>query len=145
MADHIGQRAAHQALDGDDGVQGILRLRRKGLRADLAPATVQVTHGRRQDGTAAAVHQAVGNAMAHRGDQRVRRAEIDADRDTARVRVGRLAGFGNLQQGHGSVVKGVDAFGQIGAKAGDEHQRSHPLGGLRRRRWRVEQAAELAE
>ena len=40
------------------------------------------------------------NTVAHRSDQRMGRAEVDADGDPPLVRVGRLAGLGNLQQGH---------------------------------------------
>ena len=70
--------------------------------ADLAAAAFQVAHGRRQDHAALVVGQALGHAVAHRGHQRVRGAEVDAHGDAALVRIGRLAGFGDLEQCHGN-------------------------------------------
>ena len=48
------------------------------------------------------VGQAFWHAVAHRGDQRMGGAEVDADSHAPLVRIGRLAGFGDLQQGHGA-------------------------------------------
>ena len=101
MARDVGQRAAHEALGRDDGVLGVVALRGERVVADLAAAAFQVAHGRRQDHAALVVGQALGHAVAHRGDQRVRGAEVDAHRDAALVRIGRLAGFGDLEQCHG--------------------------------------------
>jgi hypothetical protein len=99
-AGHIGQRATHQALDGDDGVQRVVGLRGERIVADAASAAVEVLHGRRQQRAALRVGQALGHAVAHGGDERVRRAEVDAHCDAPRVRIGRLTGLGDLQQGH---------------------------------------------
>ena len=78
----------------------IVGLRRLRVVADLAPAVFQVAHHRGQDHPALAVGQAFGHAVAHRRHQRMRRAQVDADGDAPLVRIGRLAGFGNLQQCH---------------------------------------------
>ena len=57
------------------------------------PPSLEVAHDRRQDHAALRVGQAFGHAVAHRGHQRMRGAQVDADRDAALVRIGRLAGF----------------------------------------------------
>ena len=67
-------------------------------------ALAQVAHRRGQDHAPCRVRQALGHAVAHRRDQRMGRAEVDADGDAALMRIGRAAGFGNLQQGHGLSV-----------------------------------------
>ena len=75
---------------------GILRLSGQGVVADLAPATRQVAHNRGQQHPALAVGQALGHAVTHGGHQGMRGAQVDAHRDAPLVRVGGLAGFGNL-------------------------------------------------
>ena len=96
----VGQAPAHEALDRDDGVLGVLGLRSQRVGPDLAAAFGQIAHGGRQDDAALLVGQAFGHAVAHGGNERVRRAEVDADGDAALVRVGRGAGFGDLEKSH---------------------------------------------
>ena len=96
VAGDVGQRAAHEALGRDDRVFGVVALRLERGVADLAAAAFQVAHGRRQDHAAVFVGQALGQAVAHGRDERVRGAEVDAHRDATLVRIGGLAGFGNL-------------------------------------------------
>ena len=84
-------------------LRGSTAASRQRLGADLPrrAASPQVAHRRRQDARGRASsgrHSA--HAVAHRGDQRMGGAEVDADGDAPLVRVGRLAGFGDLQQGH---------------------------------------------
>jgi hypothetical protein len=50
------------------------------------------------------VGQAFGHAMAHGGHQRVGGAQVNAHGHAPLVRIGRLAGFGNLQQSHECLV-----------------------------------------
>jgi NAD-specific glutamate dehydrogenase len=71
-----------------------------GIEADQTALAFHVTHHRRQQHPPLGVGQAFGHAMAHRGHQRMGGAQVDAHRDAALVRVGRLAGFGDLQQRH---------------------------------------------
>lgn len=101
----VGQAAAHEALDRHHRVQRVLGLRGQGIETDgtarAALRIERVAHGRRQDDAALRVGQAFRRAVAHRSDQRMRGAEVDAHRDAALVGVGRLPGFGDLQQGHG--------------------------------------------
>jgi hypothetical protein len=47
------------------------------------------------------VGQAFSDAMAHCGNEGMRGAKVNADGNAPLVRVGRLAGFGDLQQRHG--------------------------------------------
>jgi NAD-specific glutamate dehydrogenase len=99
-AGHVGERAAHQPFGRDDRVQRIFGQRFERGLADLTAAGVEITHGRRQDRAAVRVGQALGHTATHSRNERMRRAEVDADGDAPRVRVGRLAGFGDLQQCH---------------------------------------------
>ena len=94
---HVLQVAAHEALDRGNRVLGITLHRLHGCGADLAPAIGQVTHDRRQDDPALLIGQAFGRAAAHRGNQRMGGAQVDADRQPALMRVRGLTGFGNLQ------------------------------------------------
>jgi hypothetical protein len=95
--------AAHEALDRDDGVLGIVGLVLAGRLADQSAP-------RRQGSappTAAAPPCVSGRHSARRGARRHQRmggAQVDADGDAPLVRVGRLPGFGDLQQGHGQRV-----------------------------------------
>ncbi|MDG5974048.1 NAD-specific glutamate dehydrogenase, partial [Hydrogenophaga taeniospiralis CCUG 15921] len=86
---HLGKRAAHQALDRTDGVGRVLHLGRERLEADLTarPALlrIEVTHHAGQDHAAVRRGQAFGDAMAHRGHQRVRGAQVNADRHPSLV------------------------------------------------------------
>jgi hypothetical protein len=99
---HVSQPPPHETLERGHGVGRIVALRCQRGVADLAAAAFGVMHGAGQQHAALLVGQAFGHAMAHRGHERVRRAQVDAHGDAALVRIGRLAGFGNLQQGHGS-------------------------------------------
>ena len=79
------------------GILGLLRLRRV---AHLDAAAGQVAHDRRQQRAALRVGQHRRDAAAHRRDQRVGGAQVDADREPLLVRLGRLARLGDLQQRH---------------------------------------------
>ena len=96
----IGQAAAHEALGRGDRVDRVLGLMGRRVEADLATLAVQIAHHRRQQHAALRVGQAFGHAMAHRRHQGMGGAQVDAHRDATLVRVGRLAGFGDLQQRH---------------------------------------------
>ena len=63
------------------------------VEADLAALLVEIAHGRGQQHAALVVGQAFGHAAAHGRDERMRGAEVDADRKAALVRIGRLARF----------------------------------------------------
>ncbi|CFE01321.1 NAD-specific glutamate dehydrogenase [Bordetella pertussis] len=93
----VGRAAAHEALDRDDGVQRIARLLQQGLAADSHRAAVQVAHGRRQQDLPLRVGQHFGHAAAHRGHQRIGRAQVYTHGQLALVRGGRIARLGNLQ------------------------------------------------
>ncbi|EIM97742.1 NAD-specific glutamate dehydrogenase [Paraburkholderia hospita] len=89
--------ASHEALDRDDRIARIgsgFRFRRA---ADAPAALLQISHDGRQQIVAFVVGQYVGHAAAHRRDERVGRAKVDADRETPLMRRGRHAGFRNLQ------------------------------------------------
>ena len=90
--------------------------------ADLATPLRQVSHGGWQDHAPLPVGQALGEAVTHCGDERVRRAQVDADRDAPLMRIGRCAGFGYLQESHGSGVERGEALVDIGTEALNEHQ-----------------------
>ena len=97
---HIGQAAAHQAFDRSDGVAGVVALLRQRVKPDLAALRVQVAHHAGQDDAALVIGQAFRHAVAHGSDQRMRGSQVDAHSDATPMRVGRLPGFGNLQQRH---------------------------------------------
>jgi hypothetical protein len=88
VSGHVGQAPTHQPLDRGHGVDGVFGLRLAGLETDLAPPALQVTHHRGQDRPPLRVGQALGHAVAHRGHERVGRAQVDAHRDAPLVRVG---------------------------------------------------------
>ena len=97
---HIGQFAPHEPLDRADGVGRITGLRGQSLVPNLAPTALpwgQITHHAGHNHLALFVGQTLGHAMAHRRYQRVRGAQVDTHRNAPLVRVGRLAGFRNLQ------------------------------------------------
>jgi hypothetical protein len=89
----VGQPPAHETLDRGDGVGGVLPACRHGIEANLPAVAVQVAHHRRQQHAALVVGQAFGHAVAHRGHQRMRGAQVDAYGNTALMRIWRLAGF----------------------------------------------------
>ena len=97
----IGEPASHQPLDGNDGVPRVLR------RARLSPRSrrrspARRSGRRRHQRPALVVGQHDGEAVAHGRDERIGRAEVDADCALARVRQRRLARFGDLEQRHPS-------------------------------------------
>ena len=104
----VGQSASHEALDRDDGVARIFRLGSSGVVANLALAAFKVAHDGGQQHPACIVGQTLGNAIAHRSHQRVRGAQVNTDGNAPLVRVGGLAGFGNLQQRHGFFLVWVE-------------------------------------
>ena len=97
---HIGQAAAHQAFDRDDGVGRVGALLGQRVLPDLAALGVDITHRAGQQDLALAVGQAFGHAVAHSSYQRMRGAQVNTDGNAPGMRVGRLPGFRNLQQGH---------------------------------------------
>ena len=60
----------------------------------------EVARDRGQQRPALRVRQDDGGAAAHRGDERIGGAQVDAYRKAMLVRRRRLAGLGDLQQGH---------------------------------------------
>ena len=96
--------AAHEALHRDDGVvrvHGLVCLR--GV-AHLDFSIAQITHDGRQERPALRIGQHGGDATSHCSDERVGGAEVDAHRKAPLVRLGRLAGLGDLQQRHYSMA-----------------------------------------
>jgi len=85
-------------------VARVIDLSGQGVEADLAPTALaggQIAHHAGQDDAALVIGQALGHAVAHGSHQGVGGAQVNAHGDAPLVRVGRLAGFGNLQQCHG--------------------------------------------
>ena len=97
---HVFDAAPHVALHRDDDVLRILGLARLRRIAYLGAPVGQVVHDRGQQRPSARIGEHGRNAAAHGGDQRVGRAQVDADREPLLVRRGRSARFGNLQQCH---------------------------------------------
>ena len=94
----------HQAFGRCNGVGCVLLLQLHSTVSDLPPASGKVPHHRGQQHPALFVGQAFGHAMAHGSDQRVRGAQVYAHGNAPLVGIGRLAGFGNLQQRHECLV-----------------------------------------
>ena len=88
----------------------------EGALADLGPAVGEIANRRGQDRPPFGVGQALGDAVAHRGDQRMGGAEVDADDMAALVRIGRRAGLGDLQQGHGQASSAASRSSTSAAK-----------------------------
>src|SRR5262249_6952363 len=82
------------------GIERLLRLRRV---AHLHAAILAEAHHRGEEWPAERVGQHRRRGAAHRGDQRVGGAEVDADREPLLVRRRRHAGFGDLKQRHYSI------------------------------------------
>ena len=91
------QAAAHEALDGDDGVLRIGGAGRHGLVADVGVAVREVAHDRWQQRAAVLVGQHFRDRVAHGRDEGIGGAQVDAHRQPVLVRRGRHAGFGDLQ------------------------------------------------
>ena len=100
----IGEATAHEAFERGNRVGGIVDAARQCLVADLPPALFEIAHDRWQQHPALLVRQALCHAVAHRGDKRMGRSEVYPHGDLASVRIGRVAGFGNLQQCHSVVL-----------------------------------------
>ena len=96
----ISQASPHEALGRADSVGSILRLRGLGIKTDLSAAHFHVTHHRWQQHTPLIVGQALGHAVAHCSDQRMRGAQVDTYSNASLVGIGGLAGLGNLQKRH---------------------------------------------
>ena len=107
----VGREALAGAVsDPTNTIVSVKRLMGRGL-ADVSSGGrlsydfVEADEGMVRVRTAAGVvGQALGDAVAHRRHQRMRRAEVDADRDAALMRVGRTTRFGDLQQDHPLIV-----------------------------------------
>jgi hypothetical protein len=81
------------------------------------------------------IGQAFGHAAAHRGHQRVGGAQVNADRDAALVRIGRLAGFGDLQNAMVYCPRASRRRSSLASLLGEalnEHERPHLCCSLRR-------------
>jgi hypothetical protein len=93
---HVGQLRPMKRLT-EAMVFRVFGLAAAGLKADLAAVAAPGSAPPRAGARGPRVGQAFGHAIAHRGHQRMGGAQVDAHRDAPLVRVGRLAGFGNLQ------------------------------------------------
>ncbi|ENO84159.1 NAD-specific glutamate dehydrogenase [Thauera aminoaromatica S2] len=130
------EAAAHEALDRDDGVARIDRLRLERTQTDLDAAIGVIAHGRGQHGAAGLVGQADRDAVAHGGDERIGGPEVDADGEPVLVRLGGHAGFGDLQQSHRCcsvpfrvlVFEREQRFVDFLLELLDEHQPTHGVG-----------------
>ncbi|MNV40699.1 NAD-specific glutamate dehydrogenase [compost metagenome] len=91
------QRAAHESLHGHHSVQGIFSLLRQRLAAGGDFAASKITHRRRQQGMALRIWQHFSHAAAHSRNEGIGSAQINAHRQLALVRRGRLTGLGYLQ------------------------------------------------
>ena len=100
----VVQATPHEALDRHNRVLRIIRHMAQRLGADLAAAVIQITHRRGQDHLAIRIRQTLGQAMAHGGHQRMRGAEVNANGNAPLVRIGRLPGFGDLEECHRETV-----------------------------------------
>ena len=90
---NVGQTAAHEALHRSQGVLWILRGVGHGFLANLTALTWQVTNHRGQDHLTFVIGQALRHAVAHRGHQRMRGAQVNADGNASLVRIRCLTGF----------------------------------------------------
>ena len=97
---HVLEAAPHEALDRNDGVARIGRLRLHRTQTHLDRTVGAVTHDGGQHGAAGLVGQAHGDAVANGGNERIGGAEVDTDCQPVLVRLGEHAGFSDLQQGH---------------------------------------------
>ena len=93
---NIVQAAPHQTLDGYDGVsrvhglalQGLVPRQDRALRAAIGQcASFCIVHRRRQNDAPLRIGQALRQAVAHGGHQRMRGTQVDADANTALVRI----------------------------------------------------------
>ncbi len=96
----VGKPASHEALRRDDGVVRIPVLRRLRHVTDVDATVGMVAHHRGQQRTPRLVVEHHGDSRAHRGHQRIGRAQVDPHRQPVLVGGGGHAGFGDLQQGH---------------------------------------------
>ena len=110
----ILQTAPHETLDGRNGVARIPRLGGNSVIANLASAIFKVADHRRQEHPALAVRQAFRHAVANSRNQGVGGAQIDTHRNAPLVRIGGLAGFGNLQKRHEIQNLNVVEFALLG-------------------------------
>jgi NAD-specific glutamate dehydrogenase len=93
----IREAAPHEPLHRDDRVLRVGRLVRHRVVPHLHPV-LGIAHDRRHQRTPLSVRQHLRNAIAHRGDERVGRAEVDADLALGRGR--RCIRLGDLEQRH---------------------------------------------
>ncbi len=93
---HIGQAAAHETLDGGDGVLRVTGQRFLRRVPHLATTIGQIAHDGGQNDPALVIGQTFGHAVAHSRHQRMGRSQIYAHGDAPRMRVGRLTGLGYL-------------------------------------------------
>ena len=103
---NVGNCATHEALHRRDRVARIacemlLCFDAHRSTAPGVPAVGDlVADHRGQQPTSRFVSKHLRAAIAHHGNQRIGRAEIDADRDPALMRRGRFTGFRNLEESH---------------------------------------------
>ncbi|ENO91170.1 NAD-specific glutamate dehydrogenase [Thauera sp. 28] len=97
---NILEPTTHEALDRDDRVTRIDRLGFERSPADLKAAVAAVTDRRRQHRPPTLIGQAHGNPVTDGRNERIGGTEVDAYREPVLVRLGRHAGFSDLQQGH---------------------------------------------
>ena len=98
---NVCQATAHQAFHRGDGVVRVVLLLRGGGVANVTFAFGQIAHDGRKQHPPLVVRQAFADTVAHRGDEGMRGAKVNADGNAPLVGVRRLAGFGDLQQRHG--------------------------------------------
>ncbi len=96
----IGDATTHEALHRHDGVGRIVRLRGAGSMAHLDAPVGKVTHDRGQQRPVLGVGDDFGDPAPHRGRERMRRSQVDADGQLSLVRLGRFPRLGDLQQRH---------------------------------------------
>jgi len=94
---HILESPPHKAFDRHQGIGRIAALAGLRLMANRHHAIGGVMHHGRQEAAAFMIGQHHGRAAFDGGDQRIGRAQINADRQPVLVRFGKHAGFGNLQ------------------------------------------------
>ena len=96
----IGQASAHQSLDRGNRVTRVCALLLQSLLSDLAALRIEIAHHARQQDCACCIGQTFGHTVTHSSHQRMRSTQVDADGNAPLVWIGRLARFGNLEQGH---------------------------------------------
>ncbi len=92
----VGQPTPHQALDRTDGIEGIARRGKLGLRTHLNMIRV-ITHDRRQNHLSFGVGQRRSDTTAQRSHEGIGGAQVYSYSQAALMRLWALSWLGNLK------------------------------------------------